>query len=272
MIMAAFGFLLENLSLFIVVFFEVSNLMVAEVEHYKTASGLGCEACQPGTHLLADCTGTTPTRCEPCVPQLTFSTQYNAAPSCQLCSGGCHGHAEEQVANCTVTKDRVCGCVDGYYRWQHWGHCQRHTPCRLGFGVKQLGSRENNTQCEKCRHGYYSDHVSLTQKCRKHTDCSALGLVEMKEGTRFSDVVCGPCPTDGNITDHTAATSGVTVDPGVEGQTTTFGFDLGTVRNNITNFTIDSVLERPAAQISCYGRCMKRWKVSCITAFRLGLF
>ncbi|OBS73453.1 hypothetical protein A6R68_16009, partial [Neotoma lepida] len=49
---------------------------------------------------------------------------------------------------------------------------------------------ERNTVCKRCPDGFFSNETSSKAPCRKHTNCSALGLLLIQRGNASHDNVC----------------------------------------------------------------------------------
>lgn len=56
--------------------------------------------------------------------------------------------------------------------------------------VFSVGTPERNTVCESCPDGFFSNETSSKAPCRKHTNCSALGLLLTQKGNATHDNVC----------------------------------------------------------------------------------
>lgn len=56
--------------------------------------------------------------------------------------------------------------------------------------ILPVGTPERNTVCKRCPDGFFSDEMSSKAPCRKHTNCSALGLLLTQKGNATHDNVC----------------------------------------------------------------------------------
>lgn len=56
--------------------------------------------------------------------------------------------------------------------------------------VFSVGTPERNTVCKRCADGFFSNETSSKAPCRKHTNCSAFGLLLTQKGNATHDNVC----------------------------------------------------------------------------------
>lgn len=52
------------------------------------------------------------------------------------------------------------------------------------------GTPESDTSCMRCPEGFFSNETSSKTPCKKHTNCSALGLKTASKGNAVRDNVC----------------------------------------------------------------------------------
>ncbi|MEQ2197986.1 hypothetical protein XENOCAPTIV_006001 [Xenoophorus captivus] len=154
---------------------------------------LKCEKCPPGSHMTAQCTATTPTKCKPC-QRSHFTELHNYLPRCLYCNIFCTQNQEVE-SECSPVNNRVCRCKAGFYMIDDF--CVRHSECGPGHGVQTIGTRTEDTVCEKCSKGYFSSSSSALDLCVKHQDCSS-GNVMLLHGSAFYDKVCGTCDNFAN--------------------------------------------------------------------------
>ncbi|XP_021372856.1 tumor necrosis factor receptor superfamily member 5-like isoform X2 [Mizuhopecten yessoensis] len=166
-----------------------------------------CLMCSPGTYLQRHCThNLTNSVCKECEVG-KFSINYNRAESCETCrteEKGCPIRNAHLVISCNSTTNNFCVCNTGYYyhsksqnpMTQYEGDCILHSRCPVGEGVKVRGSANNDTKCESCPVGTFSDEESTTAACRSYQNCSA-GTVPVG-GTRKTDVSCKPKGSEDN--------------------------------------------------------------------------
>lgn len=60
----------------------------------------------------------------------------------------------------------------------------------LNRAVFSVGTPERNTVCKRCPDGFFSNETSSKAPCRKHTNCSASGLLRTQIGNATHDNVC----------------------------------------------------------------------------------
>ncbi|XP_004596134.2 tumor necrosis factor receptor superfamily member 9 [Ochotona princeps] len=131
--------------------------------------------------------------------------------TCELCRS-CEGVFRTKTA-CSPTSNTECECIAGY-------HC-------LGPGCKMCeqdcdqGQELTKQGCRDCRIGTFNNQKGSS--CRPWTNCSSEGKSVLVEGTKDSDVVCGPTLT-GSSPGTTSATvpAPATGEPGRSPQMFTF--------------------------------------------------
>ncbi|KAH0510017.1 Tumor necrosis factor receptor superfamily member 11B [Microtus ochrogaster] len=145
-----------------------------------------CDKCPPGTYLKQHCTVRRKTLCVPC-PDHSYSDSWHTSDECVYCSPVCK-ELQSVKQECNRTHNRVCECQEG--RYLELEFCLKHRSCAPGFGVVQAGTPERNTVCKRCPDGFFSNETSSKAPCRKHTNCSALGLLLIQRGNASHDNVC----------------------------------------------------------------------------------
>nr|XP_014344172.1 PREDICTED: tumor necrosis factor receptor superfamily member 21-like [Latimeria chalumnae] len=127
-----------------------------------------------------------------------------------------------EVQSCSTTSQRMCECKAGMYckiRLQETcSKCIPHTACLPETGVKvqdnaytpieisgipsvelirgawRTGTPFQNTECEECPVGTFSDEHSTIQKCLPHTDCAKLNKITVQQGNASWDSICEDLP------------------------------------------------------------------------------
>ncbi|XP_069821551.1 tumor necrosis factor receptor superfamily member 10B-like [Dendropsophus ebraccatus] len=128
-------------------------------EIYYMHGAIRCFRCQPGTFVQKPCiVQDTAGTCAPCLPGHTYSEHLSGMDKCLKCTV-CRSD-EEEVSQCTITKNTVCKCKEGTY-------CPPGAPCEV---------------CQKC-----------TKRCPPDQ-------VIQKPCNSTSDVQCGPPETASNTT------------------------------------------------------------------------
>ncbi|XP_066120720.1 tumor necrosis factor receptor superfamily member 11B [Saccopteryx bilineata] len=152
----------------------------------ESSSKLLCDQCPPGTYLKQHCTARRKTLCAPC-PNDYYTNTWHTSDECLYCSSTCK-EMQYVKQECNSTHDRVCECREGRYLEVEF--CLKHRSCPPGFGVLQAGTPEQNTVCKRCPDGFFSNETSSKAPCRKHTNCTALGLLLTQKGNTTHDNIC----------------------------------------------------------------------------------
>ncbi|XP_062278894.1 tumor necrosis factor receptor superfamily member 11B-like [Scomber scombrus] len=155
---------------------------------HLTGKTLLCDKCPPGTHMTAHCTTTKSTQCKQC-RENHYTELWNYLPRCLYCNNLCLGNMEVEK-ECSAVSNRVCRCKEGFY-WTN-DFCMRHLECGPGYGVQTKGTSQNNTVCETCSDGYFSNSSSALEPCVKQQEC-AHGQIVLLPSTIYQDTVCGSC-------------------------------------------------------------------------------
>ncbi|NXL52933.1 TNR11 factor, partial [Podilymbus podiceps] len=162
---------------------------LCESEQHYEYSGRCCTKCEPGKYMSARCTGTSDSVCQPCGPN-EYMDVWNEEDKCLLHKICDQGKALREVNPGNSTFQRQCACTVGYHWNEDCDCCQRNTICAPGFGVEHPVQQDKDTMCVPCPRGYFSKIASSTDECKSWTNCTALGMAEIKPGTDKSDAVC----------------------------------------------------------------------------------
>ncbi|XP_077160553.1 tumor necrosis factor receptor superfamily member 16-like isoform X2 [Paroedura picta] len=164
-------------------------------DHGLVAStGDCCDPCPPGFGVTVPC-GSTNTKCEPCVENVTFSSVASATQPCQPCSV-CPGHAP-RAEGCSPARDTGCAasCPQGQFLHARNGshgarQCRPCQVCPEGYGAARPCGPNANTLCQKCPEGFYSEEKSPSEPClRCRLECHE-SEVMIQECTPSSDTLC----------------------------------------------------------------------------------
>ncbi|KAK3586759.1 hypothetical protein CHS0354_023486 [Potamilus streckersoni] len=187
--------------LFLAIFVELSQIFSVDCgtllsslisgPFYNTSDGKVCYFCAPGQFWVGDCVSPGEVaRCKPCENGY-FQTLENIAQSCEPCISYCIQHYQDFIAVCNATTNNICQCKSGYFRFDEEGHCQKHSTCPPGKGVKFLGNQDRDTVCENCIAGKtFSGNDSATEVCIPCTSCGMQGLIETTPCTDRSNSEC----------------------------------------------------------------------------------
>nr|XP_033781068.1 tumor necrosis factor receptor superfamily member 3-like isoform X2 [Geotrypetes seraphini] len=161
-------------------------------KNMNLVNGRCCQMCPAGNHKLKDCTDSAKTECELC-EKGTFMEHENSLAKCQPCSH-CRGIHLIEASPCNQTHDALCQCSEGFYcSLRNRGACEfclHVSSCPLGFGVLRRATSWDDTVCEICQNGTFSNVSDTSSPCLNHTKCPELGLVLTLHGTNVTDSVC----------------------------------------------------------------------------------
>ncbi|XP_041085623.1 uncharacterized protein LOC121300809 [Polyodon spathula] len=151
---------------------------------------INCKKCPPCHRVVKDCGLNSDTDCTSCEDgtYMDFPTDLR---KCLTCRKPCGLH-EKETAPCIPTVNRECMCKDNAYQLD--GECMPHRQCPLGQGVYKAGTNMSNVLCRRCIRGYFSDVISSTATCKRHTNCIGNNLSIREFGNGTADNVCGPKP------------------------------------------------------------------------------
>ncbi|XP_075070274.1 tumor necrosis factor receptor superfamily member 16-like [Mixophyes fleayi] len=153
-----------------------------------TKDGACCSLCPPGFGVSVSC-DVSDTQCAPCKENSTFSDVYSATDKCQLCSN-CQGAMLSVESTCTSKQDTACRCPHGHYLHLNNGTCLPCQVCSKGSGAKKPCTRTENTKCEECPKGFYSEVKSSTSPCLScRMECKETE-VQISECTPHRDILC----------------------------------------------------------------------------------
>uniref|UniRef100_UPI00398EA7B4 tumor necrosis factor receptor superfamily member 3-like n=1 Tax=Pristiophorus japonicus TaxID=55135 RepID=UPI00398EA7B4 len=162
----------------------------AVTDYLEPNIGICCRKCEPGYYAERRCNLSMDTSCMPCPPG-EYTEFWNYVRECKLCQS-CDQRRELVVGvNCTTMARTVCECRSGYHCIEDTDctECERHSPCSPGQELVQPGNTMEDTQCRVCPPGTFQKQVSLG-KCRRHKNCTARRLIEVRAGSPKSDAVC----------------------------------------------------------------------------------
>ncbi|KAG7324563.1 hypothetical protein KOW79_012579 [Hemibagrus wyckioides] len=157
------------------------------LREFHSGQAVLCDLCPPGYHVQKHCTKTQQTICWPCNEGL-YSEVWNYIYRCLPCRW-CWSNQVE-VQKCTSSTNRVCKCKEGFYLDSDI--CRPHSVCPSGYIVKEKGSPDRDTVCERCQEGYYADGHSGNASCVPHSECKSEEKL-LFHGTIYMDNVCITC-------------------------------------------------------------------------------
>ncbi|KAM8795432.1 tumor necrosis factor receptor superfamily member 16-like [Eudromia elegans] len=151
-----------------------------------TASGECCKSCNLGEGVVQPC-GLNQTMCEPCLDSVTYSDTVSATEPCKPCTQ-CVG-LQSMSAPCVESDDAVCRCAYGYFQDEASGACRECRLCGAGSGLVFPCGGTQDTVCEECPEGTFSDEANFVDPCLPCTICED-NEVLLTECTATSDAEC----------------------------------------------------------------------------------
>lgn len=118
---------------------------------------------------------------------MTFSDVVSATEPCKPCTE-CVG-LQSMSAPCVEADDAVCRCAYGYYQDEVTGRCEACSVCEAGSGLVYSCQDKQNTVCEECPDGTYSDEANHVDPCLPCTVCEDTER-QLRECTRWADAEC----------------------------------------------------------------------------------
>ncbi|KAF0880645.1 TNR9 factor, partial [Crocuta crocuta] len=155
-------------------------LLVVNFERTRSVQD-ACSKCPPGTF----CGENKNQICIPC-PSNSFSST-SGQRACDICRQ-CEGVFRTRKV-CSPTSNAECECISGF-------HClgERCTICEQDCKQGQELTKEGKFCCKDCCFGTFNDQKHGI--CRPWKNCSLDGKSVRVNGTKESDVVCGPALAD----------------------------------------------------------------------------
>lgn len=118
---------------------------------------------------------------------VTFSDVVSATEPCKPCTE-CLG-LQSMSAPCVEADDAVCRCAYGYYQDEETGRCEACSVCEVGSGLVYSCQDKQNTVCEECPEGTYSDEANHVDPCLPCTVCEDTER-QLRECTPWADAEC----------------------------------------------------------------------------------
>uniref|UniRef100_A0A8C6R543 Tumor necrosis factor receptor superfamily, member 9 n=1 Tax=Nannospalax galili TaxID=1026970 RepID=A0A8C6R543_NANGA len=151
----------------------VTVLLVVSIEGVRTQED-PCEKCEAGTFCKKNNRA-----CAPC-PSSTYSST-GGQRYCNHCTK-CEGNFRVKKP-CSRTSNAECDCIPGY-------HCLGANCSRCEEDCKE-GQELTKDGCKDCPFGTFNN-LEGGGSCGPWTNCSLDGKSVHRNGTKNSDVVCGP--------------------------------------------------------------------------------
>lgn len=158
----------------------------------RGAPGMGREGlqrpkCPKDGRLNSRCGSPTPIQHTSLSSGVTFSDVVSATEPCKPCTE-CVG-LQSMSAPCVEADDAVCRCAYGYYQDETTGRCEACRVCEAGSGLVFSCQDKQNTVCEECPDGTYSDEANHVDPCLPCTVCEDTER-QLRACTRWADAEC----------------------------------------------------------------------------------
>lgn len=148
-------------------------------------TGICCQLCPAGKFRIKDCGQNFSTACQAC-PEDQFTSIPNNFTSCEKCASvKCDSASGRILKHCTATSDSRCECPNNKYWISDTLRCKECTKCNPGEEVTSRCKTNEDTKCEKCSEGTYSENST----CLPCSHCQK-GEVVISECTVSKDTVC----------------------------------------------------------------------------------
>ncbi|XP_031146477.2 tumor necrosis factor receptor superfamily member 5 isoform X1 [Sander lucioperca] len=154
-------------------------------------NGQCCKMCGPGTRMPSS---SSPSSCRD--PQCIgcgdneYQEEYTKETKCQR-QPYCDPNKNFQVVvHKSKKKQSPCMCKEGFHcSSEDCITCVPHTTCKPGHGAQHIGTHMEDTVCQKCPDGTFSNDSSWRSVCMKWTVCEN-GYHIQRSGTDISDNIC----------------------------------------------------------------------------------
>uniref|UniRef100_A0A8C5HNJ4 Tumor necrosis factor receptor superfamily member 5-like n=1 Tax=Gouania willdenowi TaxID=441366 RepID=A0A8C5HNJ4_GOUWI len=152
-----------------------------------------CLKCGPGTHMTTSASCEDPD-CVECAENeyqetYTYATRCKRQPYCDP-----NRNFRTSIHSSKNTR-AVCMCELGFHcSSDECLTCVPHTACEPGFGAQPKGNHSQDTVCEKCLHGTFSNENSWDGVCHKWTTCEE-GYDVVEKGSDVLDNKCAGIST-----------------------------------------------------------------------------
>ncbi|KAI9515639.1 hypothetical protein NQZ68_023289 [Dissostichus eleginoides] len=157
---------------------------------YENENGNGdcCKMCGPGNRMPSSSPCQDP-RCEKCLEN-EYQDKYTKNTLC-LRQPYCDPNTNFQVIVHKSMKERsTCLCQEGFHcSSADCITCVPHTTCTPGDGALFRGNHTQDTVCQKCPEGKFSNDSSWDGPCKQWTECESGDHIQ-QSGTDVTDNIC----------------------------------------------------------------------------------
>ncbi|XP_010784059.1 tumor necrosis factor receptor superfamily member 5 isoform X2 [Notothenia coriiceps] len=165
-----------------------AQLQCDPLTQYAHVNGDCCKMCGPGTRMPSSNLCQDP-RCEECLEN-EYQDKYTKAIKCDR-QPYCDPNINFLVIEHKSKKERsTCLCQEGFHcSSAECITCVPHTTCTPGYGALLRGNHSQDTVCQKCPEGKFSNDSSWDGPCKQWTECESGDHIQ-KSGTDVSDNIC----------------------------------------------------------------------------------
>ncbi|KAL4604759.1 tumor necrosis factor receptor superfamily member 1A [Arapaima gigas] len=144
------------------------QVKICRNDEYRSSKGHCCNKCFPGFKLVNECVSEHHrSHCDKCPPE-NYLDNSNSARTCFRCKRCKEENYENETSPCTGEKNRVCDCVDGYYKKEISPTTWQCLKCRTcGDGQQELSKcvPNSNTVCV-CKEDHYENTSGQCVPCK----------------------------------------------------------------------------------------------------------
>ncbi|KAK5924187.1 hypothetical protein CgunFtcFv8_001084 [Champsocephalus gunnari] len=162
---------------------------------YADVNGDCCKMCGPGTRMSSSSLCQDP-QCVECQDN-QYQDKHTKNTKCDR-QRYCDPNKNFQITDHKNKKERsTCLCQEGFHcSSAQCITCVPHTTCVPGEGALFRGNHTQDTVCQKCPEGTFSNGSSWAGPCKQWTECESGDHIQ-QSGTDVSDNIC-----EGNRNHH----------------------------------------------------------------------
>ncbi|XP_078111921.1 tumor necrosis factor receptor superfamily member 5 isoform X2 [Sander vitreus] len=154
-------------------------------------NGQCCKMCGPGTRMSSSSSSSScwDPQCIECGDN-EYQDEYTKETKCQR-QPYCDPNKNFQVVvHKSKKKQSSCMCKEGFHcSSKECITCVSHTTCKPGHGAQHIGTHTEDTVCQKCPEGTFSNESSWRSVCMKWKVCESRSYIQ-QSGTDISDNIC----------------------------------------------------------------------------------
>ncbi|KAJ1145347.1 hypothetical protein NDU88_011636 [Pleurodeles waltl] len=158
---------------------------------YDQMSQKGCKKCPLGAVQRNECPQDLVLDCRHQCDPGHYVDWSGREPHCQACVTCSKGDHLVEKKNCSSISERICECQPGMFCItpvkSTCARCRPHTKCKPGFRVRNKGTAQKDTICEKCPPGTFSKIPSSTAASLLHTGSVLINKLTVGKGSADCD-------------------------------------------------------------------------------------